>query len=311
MSEATPEMTFAADELLNLAIMTKMPVLIVEGIDDIPIYERLSLSVNVDCDVYAAATLSKGREGCRGVLDNISEIRNAAEGLPVEKFVLGIIDRDARFYRNELDLDPAIFSLNYYSIESHYVSACSVEFLIPRFTSATKKLISPEMAKIIFDSIFSEISYLYYVSLEALKNACDQAYTAEFGYSDSIKSIINRGLHMKVMDKKSELDAFAKGLNLSFSLETMLKICKGKWVGEIYSDHLYSAMLGLPGNCMLEKVPQCQACSAGEPQKCLYRKTSFFSSDILMHQAFHNTEAQYLGYIKAKIKDLSVSCRAA
>lgn len=308
MCDSIPEMTFAADELLNLAIMTKVPVLIVEGVDDIPIYERLSMAIKVECDVYAAATLSKGREGCRGVLDNIFEIRSSSEGVPIERFVLGVIDRDARFYRGELDLDPAIFALNYYSIESHYISVCSVEFLIPRFTSATRKLINPEMAKIIFDSIFSEIAYLYYVSLEALKKACDRTYESEFGYSDTIKSIINRGLHIKIMDKKPELDAFAESLNLSLSTENLLKICKGKWVGEIYSDHLYSTMIALPGNCQEEKVPQCQACRTGEPEKCLYRKTSFFSSDILMQQAFHNTDAQHLGYIKSKIKALSATC---
>lgn len=308
MCDSIPEMTFAADELLNLAIMSKVPVLIVEGVDDIPIYERLSMAIEVECDVYAAATLSKGREGCRGVLDNIFEIRSASQGIPVERFVLGVIDRDARFYRGELDLDPAVFSLNYYSIESHYISPCSVEFLIPRFTSATRKLINPEMARVIFDSIFSEIAYLYYVSLEALKNACDRSYESEFGYSDNIKSIINRGLHNKIMEKKTELDAFAESLNLSLSIDSLLKICKGKWVGEIYSDHLYSTMIALPGNCQKEKVPQCQACRTGEPDKCLYRKTSFFSSDILMRQASHNTEAHYLGYIKDRIQLLSDTC---
>lgn len=302
--EVHSSMNFSADELLNLAIMSKIPVLIVEGVDDIPIYERISMTVGVECDVYASETLAGKREGCTGVISNIADIRNVSQSIPVENFVLGIIDRDVRFYRNEMPDDPAVFPLNYYSIESHYINKCSVEYLIPRFTKATKKLVRPEMAETIYRSICSELSFLYYVSLEALRNACDQQYQAEFGYSKTIKSIINQGLHEKIMAKKSDLDDFAESLGLSLSMDTILKICKGKWISEVYSDLLYEAIKQLPANCLDSKIPQCQACGNNEPQKCLYKNTSFFSADILINQAFLNTDTLSLGYIKDRITNL-------
>ncbi|MBK5516705.1 DUF4435 domain-containing protein [Pseudomonas sp. TH10] len=147
MSKKTSSMAFSADELLNLAIMTKIPILIVEGIDDVPIYERISISINVECDIYASETLHGGREGCNGVIDNIRDIRLVSSDIPVEKHILGIIDKDARYYRKEMPEDPAIFPLNYYSIESHYINSCSIRYLIPRFTNATLKLTKDEFIK--------------------------------------------------------------------------------------------------------------------------------------------------------------------
>lgn len=40
-------LTFEADELLNSAILNNLPVIIVEGCDDIPIYERLALGTHL------------------------------------------------------------------------------------------------------------------------------------------------------------------------------------------------------------------------------------------------------------------------
>jgi len=297
-------LAYTADELLNLAIMTKVPVLIVEGVDDIPIYERISMAASVNCDVYASETLAGGLEGCTGVINNIAEIRNISGNIPIENFVIGIIDRDVRFYRNEIPDDPAVFALDYYSIESHYISACSIEYLVPRFTKATKKLIKPETADNIYQSLCSGLSFLYYVSLEALRNACELDYVGEFGYSMSIKAILNKNLDKKLLEKQTILDVFAKSLGLSFSMDTLLKICKGKWIIEIYSDLLYEAIKNLPASCMDATIPQCQSCSNNEPNKCLYKKTSFVSADILMNQAYLNTDAASLNYIKDRIIQL-------
>jgi len=309
MNEISPGMAFSPDELLNLAIMTKIPILIVEGIDDVPIYERLSISVNIDCDVYASGNIACNTEGCNGVLDSIKEIRSFSQNIPVENFIIGIIDLDVRPYRNELPTDPAIFPLHYYSIESHYINASSVEFLVPRFTNATNRLIKSETIYSMFDSICTKLSFLYYVSLEALKNSCVQDYQGSIGYSKPIKAIVNQGLHLSVLEKRDQLDAFASSLGLSCSLETILKICKGKWIGEIFSDALYQSISELPENCLKSKIPQCQCCENNEPNKCMYRKSGFYSSDLLMKHAYQNTEIQALSYIKNKIINLGHSIK--
>jgi hypothetical protein len=300
-NEVNSSIAFSADELLNLAIMTKTSIIIVEGIDDVPIYERISLSVNIECDIYASETLYGKREGCNGVIENISEIRLVSSGISIEKYVLGIIDRDVRFYRNEIPGDPAIFTLNYYSIESHYISLCSTKYLIPRFTNATHKLIKESQIKRIHDHSIQHLEFLYYVSLEALKNACIRDYESEYGYSRPIKAIINQGLHEKIQAKRIELDHFASELGLSNSIDSILKICKGKWIHEVYSDILYGQIKKLPEDCFNSIIPRCQSCANGEPNKCLYRSPSFFNADMLRTHAFQNTDMKSLHYIKERL----------
>ncbi|MGP6424592.1 MULTISPECIES: DUF4435 domain-containing protein [unclassified Pseudomonas] len=305
-------MLFDATELLNLAIISKRPVLVVEGIDDVPIYERLASSVGADCDVYASESLCKTREGCEGVIANIKDIREVADNIPVERYVLGIIDRDVRFYRGEMAVDPAIFTLEYYSIESHYVNNCSTAYLIPLATRATSKLIDESLIDSVHRSIVPELEFLYYVSLEALRNACESEYKSAFGYKKSIKSITNAGLHTEALKKKDELDQFANRLSLQNSMDTLLKICKGKWIFEIYGDRLYDAIKKLPGQCRESKITQCQFCANGnfDTKKCLYHTPAFTSSDILRSQAWHNTEVKSLEYIKAKLSEFTAKANS-
>lgn len=301
------EMAFDATDLLSLAIMSKRPILIVEGIDDVPIYERLAKSVGAVCDVYASESLCKSREGCDGVIANVKDIREIAEEIPIEKYVLGVIDRDARFYRNEIPTDPAIFALEYYSIESYFVNSCSTAYLIPRVTRATDKLVTDSFIQSIHNTIIPNLQFLYYVSLEALRNACEKEYKAEFGYKKSIKAITNANLHVKALKKKDDLDQFAKRLNLESSMDTLLKICKGKWIFETYGDRLHDAIKQLPEECKQSKITQCQFCAKGnnDSKKCLYRNPAFISSEILQTQAWLNTDVKSLGYIKAKLSHFS------
>lgn len=296
-------MSFSADELLNLAIMTKVPVVIVEGVDDVPIYERISTSSGVTCDVYASENLCRIREGCEGVIKNIAEIREVSQNIAVENYVIGILDRDARFYRGEMPTDPAIFALNYYSIESHYVNQCSIRYLATQFTRATNRLITDDLVQEIYNSIVGRLDFLYYVSLEALRNACERDYVASFGYSETIRAIIGRGLIQPLDDKKEDLDIFAERLGLTKSMVTLLEICKGKWIVEIFSDHLAELLKELPARCISSSIPQCQSCAAGnlESKKCMYKCTSFFSADILKMQSITNTNVSSLDYIKARL----------
>ncbi|HCF4144664.1 DUF4435 domain-containing protein [Pseudomonas aeruginosa] len=296
-------MAFSADELLNLAIMTKIPVVIVEGVDDVPVYERISGSSGIMCDIYASENLCRVREGCEGVIKNICDIRAISDDIVVENHIIGILDRDARFYRNEMPADPAIFTLNYYSIESHYVNECSIRYLVSQFTKATSRLVTDSLVKEIYDSIVTRLEFLHYVSLEALLNACDRDYKAAFGYSDTIKSIVGRGLVPALEEKRVELDEFANRLGLTKSMETLLKICKGKWIVEIFSDHLLELIKELPDHCAASKIPQCQSCATGnsESKKCMYKHTSFFSADILKMQSFTNTNVVSLNYIKERL----------
>lgn len=292
---------YASDELLGLAMIMNTPIVIVEGYDDVPIYERLSAAASVDCEVYASENILRNKPGCEGVIENVGDIRDAADGIAIEKYILGIIDRDARFYRNAIAADPAILVLKYCSIESHFANCESIQYVIPKVTRVTAKLMAEDLHGEINAQITNRLMFLYLVSLEALKNACEKDYDASFGYGHTIKSIINQKLHEALEAKREGLIVFGESLGLTSSWDDLLKICKGKWLLEMFSDELYNYIKDLPELCKESKISQCQFCAKGELSKCLYKNPVFFSADIMRNHFFHNLECGELGYIKARM----------
>ena len=120
---------YEADELLNLAIMSKTPYVIVEGVDDIHIYEEIAKSAQVLCEVYSVEMLEGLVGGNDGVIQAMESIEslNMPEGKSAKEFILGIIDCDARYYRGEMPVLESVLSLSVYSIESHFVSKFSIK----------------------------------------------------------------------------------------------------------------------------------------------------------------------------------------
>ncbi|MEI8706271.1 hypothetical protein [Pseudoalteromonas sp. B62] len=51
------------DELLNEAIMSKTPIVLVEGVADIPVYEQLSEVNELKSEVYAIENIKGYAEG--------------------------------------------------------------------------------------------------------------------------------------------------------------------------------------------------------------------------------------------------------
>ena len=295
---------YAADELLSLSIIMGSPIIIVEGFDDVPIYERISDSISLNCEVYASENILCNEAGCAGVIKNIEIIRESADDLPVEKHILGIIDRDARFYRGEVPADPAILMLSPYSIESHYTSAEVIRYLLPQFTRATNRLISPELPEEIFNRIRSSIMWMYLTSLEALRNACESDYEALFGYGTSIKSILQQNLRQALEAKKESLEDFGRSLGLNECWNDLLKICKGKWLLEVFCEEVIKELGELPNLCAARAIPQCQFCTNHEPGKCLYKKPTFVNHSILAYSASLETSFLSLEYIKERMTTL-------
>ena len=206
-----------ADELLNEAIMSGTGIIIVEGIDDVPFYEKLFSDTTNEIEVYAAenvlfdkdgVTTSCG-EGCDGVLRCLELADIDSESIDIEKYLLGIIDKDVREYRGQTINNPAILTLKHYSFESHFVNKETAKYLINISTRATDKLLQHHELDNIYNRVMDSVSNLYYISLEALKNSCVTAYSGSIGYSDSIESIKNRGANTFSTQKIGELDLFA------------------------------------------------------------------------------------------------------
>ncbi|WP_024681359.1 DUF4435 domain-containing protein [Pseudomonas syringae] len=296
---------FEPDELVNLSIMAKMALAIVEGVDDAPIYQRICNKRDIEVDVYASEMLIANQEGCEGVKTNIREIRNKLPHFPIENYVIGIIDRDARYFRNEIPQDSAIFVLDSYSIENHYANPESVAYLVRQFTEVD--FVDYELASEIHQSIIDRISFLYYLTLEAIKNACEQNYNSLAGFSSRIRELLGRGIHVKVLDRKKSLDELAERFGLSNSENHIIQITKGKWLLELYYDELEKEIKKLPIRCENGQISKCKVCHVKLEKKCYYNTTSFVSWDILMKQSFMNANLSSLNYIAERISTMRLA----
>lgn len=301
-----PGLFMSADEILNMAVMTKVPVMIVEGPDDIPIYERIVQSEDLEFDVYASQTILTQRPGCDGVIEHVKLIREVCPDMDIEKYIVGVVDRDARVYRNEVPEDPAIFVLDFYSIESYFLNRDTVKGLILKVTRATNKLVRDEDCNNLFERIKQQLFSFYYVGLEALRKAIDPNYNACLGYSWSSKSIRRRGLDQELNNKSASLDLFADSLGVSDSWADLLRICKGKWLLEYFSELLYYEIKGLPDMCDAGEVQKCQCCASGSNANCLYGNAAFFSDDLLYEGAFGFVESDSFQRIRNRFKEMVV-----
>ncbi|MEH8173571.1 hypothetical protein [Aeromonas veronii] len=82
------DLVLEADEILNEAIISGTPILIVEGIDDIQVYEDISDHAGKQVEVYAVENIGNLSEGCRGVIDCIRTVRENAEELDIARIQL-------------------------------------------------------------------------------------------------------------------------------------------------------------------------------------------------------------------------------
>lgn len=287
------------DEVLNEAIMSSTAIILVEGIDDIPIYEELLNNAvpGKDCEVYAIENIEGYHEGCRGVLDCVEALSEQDGQIDITKHILGIMDRDARFYRGETTYHHALLILSYYSIESHFITKEALSLILRQTTRASNNLISDNDINRIFDEICSHLHSLYPISIEALKNACDVNYNACLGYSSNLTEIRNKGLDKVVIEKTELLNEFATAIGVTNSWIDLLKICKGKWIFSEFAATIKKYLLDLPNQCKGGKIKKCQFCQTGTYDKCLYKSTyaandSIIKSIILRHH--HVGELDYI-----------------
>lgn len=340
------------DELLNEAIMSSTPVVIVEGYDDISIYQNLADSVRNDIEVYASENIPRvskryfsllnslswsnvkpshihffsfsyqlkrlkktknGKEGCDGVVNCILEIKYLAdtlnEDIEYEKHILGIIDRDASIFRQDPNRNiKGLFILNSYSIESHYVTKDIIPNIINNLSMVPYTSIDSTLIDLIYANIMSSLSELYYLSLDALKNACEINYNSIFSYSEEgIVSIIKNTNYANrnslVMQRKNDLDAFASILNISNKYADILLITKGKWLLDYFIYKLDDEMKAMKDLCNNSIISQCQYCQNSSYDKCLYKVKSFNNNSV-KNFVLNEKDLTSLDYVKDKILTL-------
>lgn len=284
-------LTMEYDELLNEAIMSKTPIVVVEGVDDVPVYEELCFSIEGNHEVIAIQNLKGKHEGSKSVVNFIEEINMLGFSGELEKYIVGVIDRDARFYRNELSAIPGLFVLKWYSMESHFITHEAVKSVLIQCTGLSRKLITDALVNEIYDEITGLIMPLYFVGLESLRKACEVEYVSIAAYSMSIDHLKNTGAFDEILQKNQELSDFALSKSINNDMNGLLEVCKGKWVFNEFSSLLIRKIKGLKLRCGAREIECCQFCHAEASSLCSYRfesnyDTAQIRSIIKRHEGF-------------------------
>lgn len=296
---------FEIDEVLNESIMTGVPSVIVEGIDDISIYVDISKRVPFDVEVYAVEHIEGFSAGCDKVIDAI----NALEDLPqtqhrLESHVLGIVDKDVRDFRGDMPSSTSVLVLKYYSIESHFASREVIGNTLRLCTKSSAGMVSDELCDLIMEEIEQKILDLYYHSLEALRNSLEKDYVADFAYSylpGRVKDVNAKAL---IAAKRDELDLFANRLGLNRSISVVKSIARGKWLIDVFSEELVRCINGLQGLCREQKINSCLSCVTHAFDKCLYRMREGVHANTVKSLAFSHSVGREFDYIVDRISQI-------
>lgn len=273
-------MMLCIDEVLNEAIMTSTPYVIVEGIDDIAIYEGIAKSIGKTIEVAAVETLAENRmllvdvpyteggEGVKKAIDDLNSLISITH--PIEDYILGIIDRDVREYRNELPVKNCLLVLEMYSIESHFVCEKVFNLLFDYSIATLPEYVGVDVRREIFEKVLEELLDFYYFSLESLKLATDTTYISDFKYSFGGDAKKQEILRQRVFEKTNDLNQFAAPYFFNKNIATLRKITKGKWIYEDFCRVIYKIVSEFSSFCGKQDVVQCQFCKVGNTNKCLY-----------------------------------------
>lgn len=313
------EMVPSLNELVSGAIMNNEPLIIVEGYDDVSYYNEIAAQLEKNVNVKAVETIREfiNKSGCKHVIDAINNIEKQIDvdrtlsRSVAEKYVLGIIDADAREYRNaEIPSSTLFLILKVYSVESHFdVDEILIQF-IKNHTYVDNKLLESNKDNVlnyVKQSVEENYHKLWYISLEALKTACDENYNESlFRYKpDSVIRFFklnqseNQEIMNQLMEKTSELDQFAREKEIVIS--DFKQVVKGKWLLEVYIYSVMKKIKELANACKDGKVKRCPYCltTNQRPSKhCQYRvRINFVENNLksfFFQNAYRHPEVEYI-----------------
>jgi hypothetical protein len=218
----------------------------------------------------------------------------------VHHFVAGIIDRDARPYRQEMPTEQSILCLEFYSIESHFASEHSISPAIAKLTRFSRQ--DQINTNLILSNIESTLSNLYYFSLEALKSATCPNYESIVGYSANIGRRKDLNTIAQIQAKKPELDTFAALHNLTNSLSSMKEFSKGKWLLTVFAEELFDEIGNLKQKCKSSIIQKCRMCLLDPNAACLFSLRDGFTKSALYSILLDFVENPEFNYIRDRMR---------
>ncbi|MFK7906604.1 MAG: hypothetical protein AB8B69_15845, partial [Chitinophagales bacterium] len=182
--------------------------------------------------------------------------------------------------------------LKHYSIETYFATKTNLKRLIAKMTHLLERDISEEAIRFVEQNIEDSLEGLYYISLEALRNACDTDYIGKIGYKKDVfgkkvpkTKVVEKSskqyLLSQILPKKDSLDNFALLPTIAVSSKDIKKICKGKWFLYNYIYRANHHIQQLSEKCRKGEIPRCRSCSVGNFEDCLYTLKANYENQAL------------------------------
>lgn len=302
------DMRSRIEELYTEAIMSEVPMIVVEGADDIAFYERLSLDIGKNTYVIAVENIYGYKAGCDDVIKAIEEVEPMIVNRDInEKYIRGIIDKDSRFYRHEIPSLKCLFILDYYSFESHLANRHGLMIILPKLCGISEKMIDDRIIRYLEKDLIKTFEQLFYISLEALKSACIRGYDGIFKYGQTSGRVFGKdnlgNMLPQLETKKEELYEFAQVYDITIS--DLRKIAKGKGYIHVYAQSILNNIQKLSNECKKNTIQTCQYCKAGKFEKCMYKITKNFQLGQVINLLLCEYDENEIWYIKEELRKLA------
>ncbi|MCW9732615.1 DUF4435 domain-containing protein [Avibacterium sp. 20-15] len=277
-------------EIYATAVMSKIPILIVEGIDDVPIYSLIVKKSELDFDIDIKTTSNilitrddKKIVGCEGVIEffKIIEkeliIQQETDMTIIKKYLLGIIDNDNRGLTSKFSENEFIFMLDRYSIENYLVNQETFRECLGIYLKCGELSLNTPWVDEEFHTLTEKlVDKLFFLCIEYLKKQKDRNYRNIIDcMKDDPSHYLENASKMQILKQKQDsLLSYAHALGLNQDFDTLIHICRGKWLLNVYSQLIQKLINddNVHEKCRKGLIEQCDSCKVGNITECFYKK---------------------------------------
>lgn len=295
--------TYSAKDFKFLVLKKKKkPYIIVEGKDDIQFYENIVESIDRDYIVKPIGRY-KDTSNCTAVIEWMQELNQILDKDEHRKYFLGIIDGDARKYRDDFPAENSLlYILQYYSWESYFIGQEVVSQSIKNFLK-TRRLITEELINHLYSN-YIETYLLNELWLCGLKRLQDSE-NRECNQDNSINRLDRDGKFIEELRSlESELFLFATEIGIEYSHDTLLEITKGKWALSFFVKKYLQALKKLPILCKNGEIKTCDYCEDQSFEDCLYELKANYREEHIRADIINLTNLTSLTPIKERLQQL-------
>jgi len=299
--------TYSAKQFKFIVLKKKKkPYIFVEGKDDIAFYENIVESIDRNYVVKPIGRY-KDTSNCTAVIQWMQELDVLLKEEEDRKYFLGIIDGDARKYRNNLpNGNNLLYILEYYSWESYFINREVVSKSIKNFLKS-RTLLTDNSIEYIYTQFIENhlLDELWLCGLKRLRDyasdtVCNQ--DASINRLDKDKEFIK---NLKNLEK--ELFDFAIQEKIIKNNQTLLEITKGKWALDFFVKKYLQILKELPALCRdvnIEIIESCDYCKNKDFDNCLYELRANYREEHIRADITNLMNLTSLTPIKERLKQL-------